>query len=188
MHPPRITRLPVPGLAVLAGAAVLASVLPTAGCGRPAAAPGAPGPASAISRPPTLSARLLLPSQTMAAGSSMTGQVLVENHTGHAIHTFGCLSLFQVALASGSYLPTVAWASCLQRFTIPAGQARYRVTVTANYSQCSQSRPRHGLRACLPGGRMPPLPPGTYHARLYQARPLVRVPPAITVRVMPARL
>jgi hypothetical protein len=105
----------------------------------------------------------------MAAGSSMTGQVVVDNDTGHAIRTFGCLSLFQVALISGSYRPTVAWAACRQRFTIPAGQTRYRVTVSASYSQCSQSRPRHGLRACLPGERMPPLPPGTYHARLFQA-------------------
>jgi hypothetical protein len=34
---------------------------------------------------------------------------------------------------------------------------------------------------------MPPLPPGTYQARLFQARPLVQIPPPITVRVMPAR-
>jgi len=138
-------------------------------------------------RAPALSARLVLPSQTMAAGSSMTGQVLVDNHTGHAIHTFGCVSLFQVALTSRSYQPTVAWAACLQRFTIPPGLSRDRVTVWASNSQCSPARPRHGLRPCLPGERMPPLPPGTYHARLFQARPLARIPPAITVRVIPAR-
>lgn len=187
MHPPRIARLPMPVLAVLAGAAVSVSVLSAVGCGRSAATHRAPTAASAIGRPRALSARLVLPSQTMAAGSSMTGQLLVDNHTGHAIHIFGCLSLFQVALTSGSYRPPVAWAACLQRFTIPVGQARYRVTVWASYSQCSQARPRHGLKACLPGERMPPLPPGTYHARLYQARPLVRIPPPITVRVTPAR-
>ncbi len=145
-----------------------------------------PGPSS-WRRPPALSAHLVLPSQTMTAGSPMTGQVLVDNHTGHAIHTFGCLSLFQVLLNSRTYRPTVAWAACLQRFTIPAGQTRYRVTVWASSSQCSQARPPQGLKACLPDGRMPPLPPGTYHARLFQAHPLVRVPPAITVRVIPAR-
>jgi len=94
-------------------------------------------------RAPALSARLVLPSQTMAAGSSMTGQVLVDNHTGHAIHTFGCVSLFQVALTSRSYQPTVAWAACLQRFTIPPGLSRDRVTVWASNSQCSPARPRH---------------------------------------------
>jgi hypothetical protein len=286
MHPPRITRPPVRGFTVLAGAAIVASVLAAAGCGRSAAAPGAPVPASAIPRltaiarwaaalngdphpawitavlttrakaltsaapgdyvpgsarvkvflitmrghftagnvpgppgakapagrylslvidaktfqgldfgispkpppvpsaglgpvthltgrglrrSPPLSARVLLPSQTISAGSPMTGHVLVDNTTGHAIHVPGCLSLFQVLLTSSSYRLAVAWPLCLQRFTIPAGLARNRVTVRASYSQCSQARPRHGLRACLPGGRMPPLPPGTYHARLFQA-------------------
>jgi hypothetical protein len=113
----------------------------------------------------------------------MAGHVLVDNTTGQAIHVSGCLSLFQVLLTSSTYRPAVAWAACLQRFTIPAGQTRYRVTLWASDSQCSQARPRAGLRACLPGGHMPPLPPGTYHARLFQARKLVRVPPPVTVRV-----
>ncbi len=50
MHPPMITRPPVPVLAVLAGAAVLASVPPMAGCGRSRAAVGVPVPASAVGR------------------------------------------------------------------------------------------------------------------------------------------
>jgi hypothetical protein len=89
----------------------------------------------------------------------------------------GGLTLFQVMLTSRTYRPTVAWAACLQYFTIPEGQTRYRVTLQASYSHCSQGHPRNGPRACLPGGHMPPLPPGTYHARLFQARTLVRVPP-----------
>jgi hypothetical protein len=115
----------------------------------------------------------------------MAGHVLVDNNTGHAIHVSGCLSLFQVLLTSSRYRPGVAWAACLQRFTIPAGETRYPVTVWATYSQCSQGRPQHGLRPCLPGGRMPPLPPGQYHAKLFQLRKLVRVPSAIMVRVTP---
>jgi hypothetical protein len=132
-----------------------------------------------------LSARVMLPSQTMAAGSRMTGHVLVDNSTGHAIHVSGCLNLFQVLLTSSTYRPAVAWAACLQQFTIPAGETRYPVMVWASYSQCGQGRPQHGLRACLPCERMPPLPPGTYHARLFQVHHLVQVPPPITVRVTP---
>ncbi|MGH3203834.1 MAG: hypothetical protein ACRDP5_17545 [Streptosporangiaceae bacterium] len=143
------------------------------------AATAAPG------HPAALSARVVLPSNAMTAGSSMAGHVLVDNNTGHTVHAAGCLALFQVVLTSGTYRPVVAWATCLQQFTIPPGQTRYRVTLQASYSQCSQGRPQDGLRACLPGGRMPPLPPGTYHARLFQARNLVRVPPAVTVRVTP---
>jgi hypothetical protein len=130
-----------------------------------------------------VTARVVLPSQMMTAGSSMSGQVVVENNTGHAIRVSGCVSLFQVLLTSSTYRPPVAWFTCLQRFTIPVGESRYWVTVWASYSQCSQGRPRHGLRACRPDGRMPPLPPGTYYARLFQVRNLVRVPPALTVRV-----
>jgi hypothetical protein len=154
-----------------------AAVAPPAARLRPVATTPAPG------QPPALSARVVLPSDTMPAGSSMTGQVLVNNNTGHAVHVAGCLALFQVVLASGTYRPAVAWATCLQQFTIPVGQTRYRVTLRASYSQCSQGRPRDGLGACLPDGRMPPLPPGTYYARLFQARKLVPVSPAVTVRV-----
>ncbi len=118
----------------------------------------------------------------------MPGNVVVENNTGHAIRVSGCVKLFQVLLTSSTYRPPVAWFTCSQRFTIPAGESRYSATVWASYSQCSQGRPEHGLRACRPDGRMPPLPPGIYHAKLFQARNLVRVPPAPTVRVTPAML
>jgi len=153
-----------------------AAVAPPAARPRPVATP-APG------HPTVLSADVVLPSDTMPAGSAMAGQVLVDNDTGHAVHVAGCLALFQVVLTSSTYRPAVAWATCLQQFTIPPGQTRYRVTLTASYSQCSQGRPRDGLRACLPDGRMPPLPPGTYQARLFQVRKLVQGPPAVTVRV-----
>jgi hypothetical protein len=50
MHPLRTTRPAARTLAALAGAAALAFVLAAAGCGRSAAATGAPVPASAIPR------------------------------------------------------------------------------------------------------------------------------------------
>ena len=64
----------------------------------------------------------------------MSGYVLVENNTGHAIRVFGCVKLFQVLLTSSTYRPPVAWFTCLQRFTIPAGESRDSVTVWASYS------------------------------------------------------
>ena len=115
----------------------------------------------------------------------MSGHVLVENNTGHAIHASGCLTLFQVLLTSSRYRPAVGWLLCLQWFTIPAGESRYPIAVSGSYNQCSQGRPQHGLKPCLPGGRPPPLPPGNYHAKLFQVSNLVQVPPAITVRVTP---
>jgi hypothetical protein len=132
-----------------------------------------------------LSARVVLPSRTMTAGSSMAGHVLVDNRTGHTVRVSGCQNLFAVALTSSTYRPAVAWLLCLQRFTIPVGETRYPVTVLATYLQCSEGGPRDGVIGCPPSGGMPPLPPGTYQARLFQAHKLVRVPPPITVRVTP---
>jgi hypothetical protein len=119
----------------------------------------------------------------MTAGSSMSAHVVIENNTGRAIHASGCLTLFQVALESGSYHPTVAWFDCLQSFTIPAGQSSYPVTITASYLQCSPGGPGDSSKACLPGGRMPSLPPGVYRAVLFQVRHLVPGPSPITVQV-----
>ncbi len=144
------------------------------------ALPAAPGRSSAA-----MSARVVLPSPAMTAGSSMPGRVVVENNTGRAIRVSGCWRLFQVALASSKYQPAVAWPTCSQTFTIPAGESSYPVTVKASYSQCSPGRPQGAVRACLPDRQPPPLPLGDYHAMLFQVGNLVPVPPAITVRVTP---
>lgn len=135
---------------------------------------------------PAITAQIILPSRTMAAGSSMTSRVIIENNTGRVIHARGCGTLFQVVLTSPSYRPTVAWNLCLHRFTIPIGQSSYPVPVAASYLQCGHSRSPGTIRACLPGGRMPPLPPGDYRATLFQARHLVQAPPGIAVRVIVA--
>jgi hypothetical protein len=123
----------------------------------------------------------------MAGGSHMTGRLLVRNRTGHALHVKGCLGLFQVALASRTYHPAVAWPTCLQRLTIRAGRSSYRVQIPATYLQCTQGPPQGGMLSCLPGGRMPPLPPGVYHTQLFQSLPLAPAPPPILVRVTAPR-
>jgi hypothetical protein len=158
--------------------------------GRAGGAPAQPGasvpamlPAAPGRSPAPVSARVVLPSHMMTAGSSMSGRVAVENTTGRAIFVSGCVGFFQVVLVNSAYRPTVGWLLCLQRFTIPAGQSAYPVTVAASYNTCSQGQPRGAARACLPGGHPPPLPPGVYHAVLFQAGHLVSVPPAVTVRV-----
>jgi hypothetical protein len=74
-------------------------------------------------------------------------RVVVENTTGRALHVPGCWRLFQVALVSSTHRPAVAWLTCLQTFTIPAGQSSYPATVQASYSQCTPGRPRGGVRA-----------------------------------------
>jgi hypothetical protein len=113
----------------------------------------------------------------------MLGSVVVDNNTGHAIRVAGCETLFQVVLVNNRYRPEVAWLTCLQWFTIPTGESRYRVTVGASYRACGQGRPEDGLKACLAGNRPPPLPPGEYHAKLFQISNVVPAPPALAIRV-----
>jgi hypothetical protein len=110
--------------------------------------------------PAPISARVVLPSRTMTAGSSMSGRVVAENDTGQSIRVPGCLTLFQVALASSKHHPAVAWPTCTQVFTIPIGKSSYPATVEASYSACSPGRPQGGLRehACPPGTRPRSLP------------------------------
>lgn len=146
------------------------------------AAPAAPHP---LSRP--LSVRVVLPVRTLPGGSRITGRVLVRNHTGHALHLIGCGGFFQVALASRTYHPQVAWPACAQRLTIPAGRSSYRVRIGATYNECTQGPPQDGMKSCLPGGRMPPLPPGVYHTEFFQSRPLAAAPAPVTVRVTAPR-
>ncbi len=130
------------------------------------------------SEPGTVSARLVLDSMTMSAGSTMNAHLIVENSTGADIHVDGCLSLFQLALSSEAYEPTVAWAACRQPLTVPEGESTHPLRVIARYSSCGGSG-----RPCASDGGTPPLPPGDYQANLYQVGEIVPPPPAITVRV-----
>ena len=152
---------------------------PTTARAIPATAqPTAPPVASSRPQAP-LSARIVLPSNTMTAGSSISGQVIVDNNTGRAIHGGDCGSPFAVALGSDTVKPSVAWPQCLESFTVPTGQSSWPVTVTARYSECGG-----GIRRCT-NGRPPSLPPGYYRAMLFQSPHLVPSPTPITVHVMP---
>jgi hypothetical protein len=122
----------------------------------------------------------------MRAGSVMTGHLVIDNRSGHAIREPGCISLFAISLSSPTYHPTVVWAECLQELTIPAGHHTYRMLVQATYSQCSRSNPPPGAPKCLSNGHMPPLPAGHYRVTLVQSRDLVKIPPPIPLRVTPS--
>jgi hypothetical protein len=139
----------------------------------------------AVSRLPwvPLYAQLVLPSQTMRAGSSMPARVVVQNNTGRAISVYGCGTLFRIGLENSTFHdPAVAWPLCRQRLTIPTGQSVWRDIIFASYGGCSQDP--HGFRPCV-DGHPPAIPPGDYQAMLLQSPPghIVPEPPAVTVRV-----
>jgi len=133
-------------------------------------------------RPHALSARIVLPTRTVTAGSSIKGRVVVTNNTGRAIHPVGCLYLFSVYLASRTFHPDdVGGPACRQIFTIPVGVSTYRISVGAIYHSCGKKGSPGTTHFCLPGGRMPPIPAGKYRAKLLGP---VQAPP-VPVRVIP---
>lgn len=113
----------------------------------------------------------------------MSGTVVVENNTGHAIHGTDCYSPFAVALGNEKITPSVGWLLCAVPFTIPVGESSWPVTVVARYGGCGKGSDTD-LPRCI-DGRPPPLPPGEYRAMLYQNPHLIRTPPSISIRVTP---
>jgi hypothetical protein len=82
--------------------------------------------------PPLVTARLLLPSSTMAQGSTMRGTVVVDNQSGTvARYQGGCGSPFQVVLDRPDYEPLYLSSPCAGLHTFPVGESRYPVSVTA---------------------------------------------------------
>jgi hypothetical protein len=133
-----------------------------------------PGGAAAVRKqPPTtadgravpgLSARLKLPSETVAAGAEIPATVVVRNTTGHRVTVRGCGSLFKVALRSSKVHPEelLAWPACSEKISIPAGASRYPLTVAARYVACFGA----SRQPICDGDQPPALPPGEYRARL----------------------
>jgi hypothetical protein len=167
-------------------ASVVLLGLAVAGCASGSYASRQAPPTAPRHSPALVSIQVKVPSGTMAAGSSMVAQVVVDNRTGRVIHVIGCLSIFQLALDGSSYHPDPAWAACAQKLTIGLGTSSYPVTLTASYLACGAGA---GTPACLPGGDpMPPLPAGEYRAVLFQSSPIASAPAAIPVRVTPRSL
>ena len=168
-------------------ASVVLLALAVAGCASGSYASRQAPPPAPRDSPALISVQVKVPSRTLAAGSSMPAQIVVDNRTGHAIHVPGCGSLFQLALDSNSYHPEPLWPACLQAFTIAIGKSSYPVTLTASYYVCGGVAST-GIPACLPDGQPPPLPAGGYRAVLFQSSHIVSAPAPIPVRVTPRSL
>jgi hypothetical protein len=184
--------------AVAVSAALLAAGCTTAASSRGATAaasrlsepagttPGGPGASTAPGSPParaTLSVRLLLPSRVYVAGTTATARIVIDN-AGPPVRFIDCIEAYQVVLVSRQVPPNVGWMMCAQRDVIPSGESVRKVTVMATYSSCGSAP---GLVGCLPGGKIPPLPAGTYQARVVPVNTgLLPAPPPVTVRVVAA--
>ena len=114
----------------------------------------------------------------------MAGRIVVENDSGSEIIAEGCRGLFGVLLVNDVVKQTPLWPACLSYITIPIGTTIYPITVRASYSSCT-SGPGDPPPHCLPGSKMPPLPPGDYRATFFQISAVVPPVAPISVRVTP---
>jgi hypothetical protein len=133
-----------------------------------------------------LSARIVLPSTTMAAGSEMSGKVTVDNETGHPLHIIACGSPFQVVLGNDKVPAAAYFPACGFRVTIPSGESQWPVTVLGSYSSCGGQSASGAPQwpRCI-DGLPPPLPAGDYKAMFFQEPRVVPTPPSISIRVTP---
>src|SRR5258706_8681621 len=72
---------------------VITLALIAAGCGSGSQVVPHHLPGAVARSAETMTARLALPSRTIAAGSSTSGRLIVENDTGRAIRAWGCGAL-----------------------------------------------------------------------------------------------
>jgi hypothetical protein len=150
-----------------------------------AAAPGASAtPGSSVTRGP-LSVRLVLPSRVYVAGTTVTARVVIGN-AGPPVHFIDCGGAFQVLLGNSRVHPDPGWPMCAHEDVIPSGESVRVVRGMAMYTSCTPSPPYvPGLVHCLPGGKIPPLPAGTYQAQVIPVNSaLLPAPPPVTVQVV----
>jgi len=108
--------------------------------------------------------------ESVVAGTTMKGRVVVDNESGKVIPARGCISLFQVILTNASYQPLVPWEQCGQELDIPTGVSTYPIAVLGSVNAGT--------------AQLGPLAPGSYTAQLYQSTHVVPVPPRFAVEVV----
>lgn len=122
-------------------------------------------------RPARVLVDLELEATTVEAGGSLAGQVVVSNDTGVAIDIGYCGAEFAVGLENDEVDQQLGFDACLQQGQLLPGSSAFDVEISASYGSCVAVGPEDplpdGMVECLPGGGVPPLPPGEYRTRLY---------------------
>jgi hypothetical protein len=106
-----------------------------------------------------LRARIELPSDQMVAGSTIEGEVVVDNDTGAPIDLVDC-GLYAVELANATYHQGFVTAACAAQVRVPVGESRWLVAVTAHARGCGDLPVPPASDECPQ-----PLPPGLWEVR-----------------------
>jgi hypothetical protein len=185
----------------------IACLLIVAGCSSGKGTTAAHGPTtstrstSTTTAPqPRLSARIELRSGSIVAGSSESGDLVIENH-GAPLRlqppgTTGCTPLWSIVLANQTLPQTAVFATGCDGLpaVLRAGETRLPFTLRSTFQSCSSTGlPQGALTpACLRDAQgasnvAPPLPVGLYHATFFtnDASPFVKVA-SLPVRIVSA--
>jgi hypothetical protein len=143
--------------------------------------------------PPTLSSHFELTRNVVLAGAPLRGTLVVDNNTDQAVtleRPGQCGGKWAVALTNAGVPADVAFTSdCSSHRTIlAAGETRFPFNLSTIYRGCSNSTSPlpAGLVHCLPGGGIPPLPPGPYQAVVVDTfQGSFPTPPRVTVQIVP---
>jgi hypothetical protein len=116
----------------------------------------------------------------MAAGTSQTGYVVIENNTGASLRlttggTIACTPKWSVILANRKLPQQAAFTKeCGPKpLVIRAGETRLPFTLQATFQACTSIGQSQGalIPRCLPGPQgptvAPPLPPDLYEATFF---------------------
>jgi len=126
-----------------------------------------------------------LDATTVEAGGTLSGQVVVSNNTGEPIDISYCGAEFAVVLENDEVDQQLISDLCIWQGELVPGVSTFEVEVSAKYGSCVTIGPVEpepdAMVACLPEGRIPPLPPGEYATRLYPPAGLDADAPPVTV-------
>jgi hypothetical protein len=135
-----------------------------------------------------LSDHLALDVTRVVAGQSVEGNLVVYNPGKTFNLTKGCQPQLAVGLNRGNFHQTIAFAAVCDTAPLPIdhGTTRLQVRVSTTYDQCRQSGPgTPTFPKCLADGGIPPLPAGTYMAKVVWDGPVaLPTPNEVTVTLV----
>ncbi len=136
---------------------------------------------------PPLRVRLQLPSSVLEVGSSMRGEVIVQNDAVESTWILTCMNFFAAYLQNETYRQEILWPTCGEWLEIPGGESRWPIeVVTSGRSGCIATASDSELESVCPPAGSPgtATPAGLYQVSVLNlTRPELPTPAPLTIEV-----
>ena len=134
-----------------------------------------------------VSSRLEVPS-TVVAGSTVSGELVIENPTGQPVRIVGsgCGPKWAVVLDSDAIPGNAAFTlECLPsaELVLPVGETRYAFNLSASFNFCAKETSTDPLMPNCTATGFPPLPAGRYRAKFFEFAPGMPIPESVSIEV-----